>query len=91
MAAGGEAVTRFASLAVQGSDTQWYKNVRQNRLIECARGEAEFRAVPVTAAKLLKAVLEKFREKFGASDVKKYHLKFDVALLVRLKSFPPLI
>ena len=45
----------------------------------------------MTAAKLLKAVLEKFREKFGASDVKKYHLKFDVALLVRLKSFPPLI
>ena len=43
----------------------------------------------MTAAKLLKAVLEKFREKFGASDVKKYHLKFDVALLVRLKSFPP--
>jgi len=37
-------------LPVQGSDTQWYKNVRRNPQIRIeARGvEAEFRAMPIT-------------------------------------------
>jgi deazaflavin-dependent oxidoreductase (nitroreductase family) len=54
-------------LPVQGSDTQWYKNVLKNPLIRIdARGvEAEFRASPVTAAK----------------GVKKYYSKFDVAVV----------
>ena len=74
-------------LPVQGSDTQWYKNVRENPAIGIdARGvEAEFRAVPVTGAKAVKSVIEKFREKYGAGDVKKYYAGFDVAVLVRLE------
>jgi hypothetical protein len=74
-------------LPVQGSDTQWYKNVLGDRLIGInARGaEAEFRATPVTDAKKVKSVVEKFREKYGSGDVKKYYSKFDVAVLVRLK------
>ncbi len=54
-------------LPVAGSETQWYKNVRENPAIGVdARGvEAEFRAVPVTGAKAVKAVVEKFREKYG--------------------------
>jgi hypothetical protein len=73
-------------LPVQGSDTQWYKNVRKNRLIGInAQGvEAEFRAVPVTAAKAVRAVVERFRDKYGAGDVKKYYSKFDVAVSVGL-------
>ena len=73
-------------LPVQGSDTQWYKNVRKNRVIGInARGvEAEFRAVPVRAAKAVRAVVEKFRQKYGAGDVKKYYSKLDVAVSVRL-------
>ena len=41
-------------LPVQGSDTQWYKNVLQNPSIRIdARGvEAEFRAAPLTDAKV---------------------------------------
>jgi len=74
-------------LPVQGSDTQWYKNVRKNRSIGIdARGvEAEFRAAPVTGAKAVKSVIDKFREKYGAGDVKKYYAGFDVAVLVRLE------
>ncbi|MHB8216896.1 MAG: nitroreductase/quinone reductase family protein [Candidatus Sulfotelmatobacter sp.] len=74
-------------LPVQGSDTQWFKNVRKNRSIGIdARGvEAEFRAVPVAGAKGVKSVIEKFREKYGAGDVKKYYSGFDVAVLVRLE------
>jgi hypothetical protein len=30
------------------------------------------------------SIVEKFREKYGAKDVKKYYSKFDVAVLVRL-------
>jgi deazaflavin-dependent oxidoreductase (nitroreductase family) len=71
-------------LPVQGSETQWYKNVLKNPSIRIdARGvEAEFRAKPVTDAKSLKSVTEKFREKYGAADVKKYYSKFDVAVVV---------
>jgi hypothetical protein len=29
-------------------------------------------------------VVEKFREKYGASDVKKYYSKFDVAVVVAM-------
>jgi hypothetical protein len=46
--------------------------------------EAEFRAEPVTGAKAVKSVIEKFREKYGAGDVRKYYPKFDGAVLVKL-------
>ena len=71
-------------LPVQGSDTQWYKNVLKNPTIRIdARGEeGEFRAVPITDAKTAKSVIERFREKYGAGDVKKYYSKFDVAVAV---------
>ncbi len=73
-------------LPVQGSDTQWYKNVLQNPTIRIdARGvEAEFRASPITESKAVKSVVEKFREKYGAKDVKKYYSKFDVAVVIEL-------
>jgi len=74
-------------LPVQGSDTQWYKNVLKNPLIRIdARGvEAQFRAVPIVAAKTVKSVIERFREKYGAKDVKKYYSKFDVAVVAPLQ------
>ena len=77
---------RLHLLPVQGSDTQWYKNVLQNATIRIdARGvEGKFWASPVTDAKAVKSVIERFREKYGAKDVKKYYSKFDVAVLVKL-------
>jgi hypothetical protein len=73
-------------LPVQGSGTHWYKNVLQNPSIQIdVRGsEAEFRAVPIVNAKSVKPVVEKFREKYGAGDVKKYYSKFDVAVVADL-------
>jgi deazaflavin-dependent oxidoreductase (nitroreductase family) len=69
-------------LPVKGSDTQWYKNVLKKPVIRIdARGEeAEVKAVPVTNAKQVAAVVEKFRAKYG-TDVKKYYSKFDVAVV----------
>ncbi len=73
-------------LPVKGSDTQWYKNMLKNRSVRIdARGaEAGFRATPITEAKPVNAVIEKFREKYGAKDVKKYYSKFDVAVVIEL-------
>src|ERR1700746_81307 len=55
-------------LPVQGSDTQWYKNVLKNPSIRIdARGVgAEFRARLIPEAKTVQSVVEKFREKYGA-------------------------
>src|SRR5579864_7189667 len=52
-------------LPVEGSDSQWYKNVLKNPSIRIdARGvEAEFNAVPITDAKHVSSVVEKFRAK----------------------------
>lgn len=73
-------------LPVKGSDTQWYKNVLKNPSIRIeARGaEAEVQAVPIKEAKQVKSVVEKFRAKYGAGDVKKYYSKFDVAVVAQL-------
>ena len=73
-------------LPVTGSDTQWYKNVLKNPTIRIdARGVGEeFRAVSITESAAVKSVIEKFREKYGATDVKKYYSKFDVAVVVQL-------
>lgn len=64
----------------------WYKNVLRNPQIRIdARGtEAGLQAVPVTDAKAVKSVVEKFREKYGMKDLKKYYSKFDVAVVVEV-------
>lgn len=74
-------------LPVQGSNTQWYKNVLKNPTIRVEAGgtEAEFKAIPITDAKQVSSVVEKFRAKYGAGDVKKYYAKFDVAVLAQAK------
>jgi len=74
-------------LPVQGSDTQWYKNVLHNPTIGIdARGaKGEFKAIPITDKKQVTSVIEKFREKYGAADVKKYYSKFDVAVRVETR------
>jgi len=72
-------------LPVRGSDSQWYRNVLKNPSIRIdARGvEAEFRATPISEAETVKSVIEKFREKYGVSDVKKYYSSLDVAVVIQ--------
>jgi hypothetical protein len=74
-------------LPVQGSDTQWYKNVLKNPSIQIESGgeTAELTVVPVTDPKPVASVVERFRTKYGASDVSKYYSKFDVAVLADLQ------
>jgi len=73
---------RLYLLPVQGSDTQWYKNVLKNPTIRIAAhgAEGEFQLTPTGGSKEVESVVEKFRGKYGAKDVKKYYSKFDVAV-----------
>jgi deazaflavin-dependent oxidoreductase (nitroreductase family) len=70
-------------LPVHGSDTQWYKNVLQDPNIRIAAHDAEgkFKALSITDHERVAAVVERFREKYGAGDVKKYYSKLDVAVV----------
>jgi hypothetical protein len=73
-------------LPVKGSDTQWYKNVVNNPVMRVGAGgvESEIKVVPVTDAAEVSSVVEKFRGKYGKSDVKKYYSKFDVAVVAQI-------
>lgn len=74
-------------LPVQGSGTQWYKNVLKDPKMRVdARGaEEELHAVPITDRKRVSSVVEQFRHKYGADDVKKYYSKFDVAVALAVQ------
>jgi hypothetical protein len=69
-------------LPVNGSVTRWYMNALENPEIRIeARGaSAKLTAKAITQPKAVKSVVEKFREKYGAKDVKKYYSNFDVAV-----------
>lgn len=70
-------------LPVQGSETQWYRNVLATPSIRIAArdAEAQFQVASVTDAAQVRSVVEKFRAKYGAGDVTKYYSKFDVAVV----------
>ena len=74
-------------LPVEGSDTQWYKNVLKNPAIRVAAGSAtaELKLAPITDAHEVSSVVEKFRHKYGAGDVKRYYSKFDVAVVAHIR------
>jgi deazaflavin-dependent oxidoreductase (nitroreductase family) len=73
-------------LPVEGSETQWYKNVLKNPSIRIHAGNtsAEFNAVPIIDAKQVSSVVQRFRAKYGVADVKKYYSKFDAAVLAHM-------
>jgi deazaflavin-dependent oxidoreductase (nitroreductase family) len=77
-------------LPVQGSNTQWYKNVLKNPSIRIEAGgtKAEFKAIPIADAEQVASVVDKFRKKYGAGDVKKYYSKFDAAVLAQRRELP---
>jgi deazaflavin-dependent oxidoreductase (nitroreductase family) len=73
-------------LPVRGSDTQWYKNILSKPSMRIAARDAEAKVQPtsVTMPAEVSSVVEKFRAKYGAGDVKKYYSKFDVAVVIDL-------
>ncbi len=77
---------RLYLLPVQGSDTQWYRNVLQTPVMTiAAKGTtAGVTAKPITDPKKVSDVTDRFRKKYGAGEVKKYYSKFDVALEIEM-------
>jgi hypothetical protein len=71
---------------VQGSDTNWYKNVLKDPAIRLAAGDAQVtaRAAPVTDPARVGEIVDKFRAKYGAQNVEAYYPKHDVAVEVPL-------
>ena len=74
-------------LPVQGSDSEWYKNVLKHPTITLAVKGAKWtgKASPITNPPKVLDVVERFRAKYGADEVKKYYTKLDVAVKVPLK------
>jgi len=69
-------------LPVKGSDSDWYKNILKTPAMRLTAGGKERSAEvkPVTDKARVRAIVEKFRDKYGADQVKKYYSKFDVAV-----------
>lgn len=73
-------------LPVTGSDSEWYKNLLTNAEITLAANGSKLsaKAKPIKDPKKVREIVEKFRAKHGAGEVKKYYSKFDVAVEVPL-------
>jgi deazaflavin-dependent oxidoreductase (nitroreductase family) len=71
---------------VNGSDSDWYKNVLKTPTIRLADRGAQLtaRAVPVADPAEVSEIIDKFRARYGARDVAAYYPKQNAALEVPL-------
>lgn len=74
-------------LPVLGSSTNWYRNVQENPNVKISVHGLELsgQAKSITEEDKVKEIIEKFRSKYGNSDVQKYYSKFDVGIEFGLK------
>jgi hypothetical protein len=68
-------------LPVQGSDTNWYKNLLVDPTLKISVNglETSTRGKLITDSNRVEDVVRKFRSKYGEGQLKKYYSKFDVA------------
>jgi deazaflavin-dependent oxidoreductase (nitroreductase family) len=73
-------------LPVRGSDTNWYRNVLKNSNVKISAQSQEMsgKAKTITDDKKVKEIVEKFKSKYGNSDIKKYYSKLDVGIELAL-------
>src|SRR5919198_2151479 len=73
-------------LPVQGSDTNWYKNVLADPTLKISVNgvETPARGKLITDSNRVYDIVRKFKSKYGEGEVKKYYTKFDVAAEVTL-------
>lgn len=73
-------------LPVQGSDTNWYKNLLVGPTLKISVNGVEIsaRGKPITDSNRVDDIVRKFKSKYGEAEVKKYYTKFDVAVEVPL-------
>jgi hypothetical protein len=73
-------------LPVQGSDTNWYRNLLVDPTLKISVNGIEIpvRGKPITDRNRVDDIVRKFKSKYGEGDVKKYYPKVDVAVEVSL-------
>jgi deazaflavin-dependent oxidoreductase (nitroreductase family) len=73
-------------MPVRGSKNQWYKNVLKSKRIRISSGKlsVELAAKPISDAKRVASIADKFRKKHGVVDVKRYYARFDAAVELNL-------
>jgi len=69
-------------LPVKGSDSDWYKNLtaKPEMQISVKGRKVTLKANPISDAAKIKEVVQKFRSKYGAGEIKKYYSKLDAAI-----------
>jgi hypothetical protein len=74
-------------LPVKGSDSDWYKNILRTPTMTISAGGTEITAhvKPITEPTKVREIVERFRAKYGATDVQRYYSKFDVAVEASLE------
>ena len=73
-------------LPVQGSDTDWYKNLLADPMLKISVNDVETaaRGKLITDSNRVDDIVRKFKSKYGEGEAKKYYMKFDVAAEVTL-------
>jgi len=73
-------------LPVKGSDSDWYKNVtaKPEMQISAKGRKITVKANPLSDPGKVKEVVEKFRSKYGAGEIRKYYSKLDAAIEVSI-------
>ena len=73
-------------LPVQGSDTEWYKNMLADPTLKVSITGEEIPAKgkPITDGNGVEGVVKRFRSKYGEGDIKRYYTNFDAAVEVPL-------
>jgi hypothetical protein len=69
-------------LPVQGSDTNWYKNLLVDPPLKISINgvETSARGKLVTDSNSVDDIVRKFKSKYSEREVKKYYTKFDIAV-----------
>jgi hypothetical protein len=73
-------------LPVQGSDTNWYKNLVVDPTLKISVNGVEIAAKgkPITDSNRVDDIVRKFKSKYGEGQIKKYYPKLDVGVEVPL-------
>ena len=75
---------RLWLLPVNGSDTQWYRNLMKNRAITIHAGSKtkDSRARLLKDPSSVSVVVEQFRKKYRSAEIKRWYKGLDVAVEV---------
>ena len=73
-------------LPVYGSRTQWYRNLKKNRAITIQAGSAQrnLRARLLKSKPAVRKVIQRFREKYTAEQIKRWYTGLDAAVQIPL-------